>query len=396
MSHEIRTPLNAIIGFSDLLCHSSLVEQQKEQAETIRSSGETLLQIINGILDFSKIEAGKLELDYVEYSLEDISKGIRDIFQIAARNKNLFLEISIAPNAPRNVLCDPARLLQVLRNLVSNAIKFTDSGGVTLKITRGEAGEIEEHLTSAPTDDESESAWLRFSVKDTGIGISSEAQDRLFQSFSQGDSSMARKYGGTGLGLAICRKLCRLMGGEIWLQSSAPQGSEFVFYIRVKIIPANALSAPSVSLQKGNTLPMASPAVQNLRILLVEDNAINRKLMVSMLARFGIAPEQAANGVEALDKVKTAPFDGIFMDLQMPEMDGFFCTSKIRDYEASAGRSPSHIVALTAAVFAGDRQKCFESGMDWFLSKPVKLEELHQILEKLANPPRIVTGSRKS
>jgi TMAO reductase system sensor TorS len=375
MSHEIRTPMNGVMGMSELLQATELTARQRHLSETISHSAEALLQIINDILDFSKVEAGRLELEHVEFGLREAVEEAVEIFAGRAHAKGVELICAIDADVPRAVRGDPTRLRQVLINLVGNAIKFTDSGEVTVRV--GAAGK---------------SNVLRFEVIDTGIGISQEAQAHIFNAFSQADSFTTRKYGGTGLGLAICRQLAALMGGEIGVHSETNRGSTFWFEVRLEFVAnattipkrvrapqaAAALDAPSAAL-----LP-AAPATRagGPKILLVEDNPVNREVAIGMLESLGCATEAAENGWLAIEAMNTGSYDAVLMDCQMPVMDGLTATGEIRRREQESGAARVPIIALTANAMEGDRERCLAGGMDDFLSKPFTQQQLATLLRR--------------
>jgi two-component system, sensor histidine kinase len=358
MSHEIRTPMNGVMGMSELLQASALTPRQRHLAQTISHSAEALLQIINDILDFSKVEAGRLELENVEFGLREAVAETLDIFAGRAHAKGLELACDIEPDVPGTVRGDPMRLRQVLINFVGNAIKFTDAGEVIVRVRAlGKDGS------------------LRFEVIDTGIGIADEAQAHIFNAFSQADSFTSRKYGGTGLGLAICGQLAGLMGGEIGVHSKVDRGSTFWFEVRLEAVadatptlPPPAGSAPAV--------PASAARMIGPRILLVEDNAVNREVAVGMLESLGCETDTAENGWSALKAMNTATYDAVLMDCQMPVMDGLAATAEIRRREQTSGAARVPIIALTANAMDGDRERCLDAGMDDFLSKPFTQQQL--------------------
>ncbi len=367
MSHEIRTPMNGIIGMAELLKRTSLDDEQREYVDIISASGENLLTVINDILDFSKIEAGKIVLEKIPFSLMDEIKNVISILDFQAKKKGLLLLTDIDKDVPEYVKADPVRLKQVIINLVNNAIKFTESGGVTLNVSCQEV-------------DNKKRIFL-FKVIDTGIGISKEGLKQLFKSFSQVDISITRKYGGTGLGLAISKNLVELMGGEIGVESEEGKGSTFWFTAELE-----TLSAEEVKQVEENKEEEGQPKdnkVRSLNILLAEDNLINQKVALAHLKKFGHNVTIANNGIEAVDFFSKNKYDLILMDIQMPEMDGLVATHLIRAYEKeniSQERTP--IIAMTANVMSEDIKKYYNQGMDDFIGKPFKVEDLKELFKK--------------
>jgi signal transduction histidine kinase/ActR/RegA family two-component response regulator len=362
MSHEIRTPMNGVLGFTNLLFDSPLTTEQRHHIKTIRDSGEALLQIINDILDFSKIESGRLSVEHIPFDVRAAAEEVADLLTPSAQNKGLTLTCNIDKALPPAVLGDLGRVRQILLNLVGNAIKFTPRGHVSVSVTLRDTRD-------GPGD-------VHVAVMDTGVGIPPEKQALLFQEFSQGDASTTRKFGGTGLGLAISKRLVELMGGRIGCTSDVEHGSCFWFTIPARC-PAQSAVVPVLDQEY---IVHAEPTKTSFRVLVAEDNAVNRMLATKLLEKIGCDVEVACDGVEAVRMATRGHYDLIFMDCFMPNMDGYEATAELRRCLPSEPHVP--IVALTASAMLEDRAVCLAAGMDDFLSKPIGVDALRAVVRR--------------
>ncbi|MEA3444940.1 MAG: response regulator [Bacteroidota bacterium] len=364
MSHEIRTPMNGIMGMIDMFYQTKLTDQQKEYLEIIDVSSENLLCIINDILDFSKIEAGQIEFESIKFSVFDEVDEVLKVLSFKAKEKNLSLQYDISNKIPKVLIGDPVRLKQILINLINNALKFTSKGGIQVFV---ELLEID-----------NENIKLKFRVVDTGIGISDEGKARLFKSFSQTDASVTRKFGGTGLGLAISKNLAKMMNGEIGVDSEEGKGATFWFTAEFKSsTQKEVIEEAKKSVESGNKQ-------EALSILVAEDNVINQRVARFNLERFGHTVQIAENGIEAIEKYKETHFDLVFMDIQMPEMDGIEATKEIRRIENEKGVDVEiPIIAMTANTMKGDRENFLNAGLNDYIGKPFKADQLFNLLERI-------------
>lgn len=362
MSHEIRTPMNGIIGMCHLLLESVSDSKQREQLRIIQDCGNSLICLINDILDFSKLEAGKVRLETIAINLHQITSDLVQLMTPKAVEKKITLSYQAAKEIPDWIIGDPVRFRQILTNLVSNAVKFTDRGSVV--------------ISSKMKSQKENQVEIEFAIRDSGIGISEHDQKKLFLTFSQVDLSTTRKYGGTGLGLAICKGLVEQMGGRIWVESLPGQGAIFSFTLVAEVTDVSMI--PQTTMDRNVLNPRLSER-KPLRILIAEDNPVNQLVIVGLLEKQGYKPTVVGDGVEAVARAKKEIFDLIFMDFHMPRMDGLEATKKILEF-FSKGTRP-HIVALTASAMREDVDRCLAAGMSDFISKPIQIKDLNRILD---------------
>jgi len=366
MSHDIRTPMNGVMGMTELLLRSELNSSQREWVETISFSGQILLSLIEDILDLSKIEAGEMHLESIPFDLRSLLMKVAAVLKTKASQKGVSIEVDYPDELPSKFLGDVTRLRQIAMNLAGNAIKFTEKGGV--------------YISARPCSKlkGSSNAGIRIEVSDTGIGIPAESLDSIFEKFRQADSSTTRKYGGSGLGLSICKKLVELMGGLIEVESEVGKGSSFSFEVPLPLAPDD-----SVVEDDSSSTPEGSSRFPDLKVLLVDDNRVNRMVAQALFSQLGFKADEAETGLGAIEGLRKKAYDIVFMDCQMPVMDGYEATETIREEEAasSSGRH-AFIVAMTANAMSHDKERCKAVGMDGFISKPVSFDELRRLLQR--------------